>query len=79
MLTKGPKAIFGVPKKIPHASEISGVPEGARIKIKFRNNRFARAFVLKRGILTYHIIEEMNGRLLLSEPIEYTVSRKESR
>lgn len=50
----GRRVVYGVPL---HVKEIVGVTPGARVRLRFRHNEAAKAFVMHGGITAAHHIE----------------------
>lgn len=55
--------VWGVPKT---HSKIVGIPRGAKVRLRFRNNDFGRAFVRNaNGKISSYVIVERRGKWIL--------------
>jgi hypothetical protein len=62
----GIPVIFGTPKEIKN--KFKNQPEG-KIRLRFRNDDFARAYVKTKYVITEHYVLEIGAHWELSQPI----------
>lgn len=63
VLVTGKPYVFGIP---PCLKMITGIPRGAKIRLRFRADRAAKVFVRLGGQITAHYIEIDNPPLIKS-------------
>lgn len=66
--------VFGIPDEATRALPIRDLPNGARVRLRFRNQDFGRAFVCTREGIRHFILQEKDGAFVLNPQFEQGVN-----